>query len=426
MELQKPVDRRFKSDHPHALIPVAVALFLLVFPVVPWAGAASGGNQTSEVIPPATTATSTNTSTNTTQVSSCLSKTGQFMVSPRTRVAVVEPIFTATPYSQYIYGSFYAFYKNHAKAVGNITTDLKLLNTSVLSGTHFNFGWGHSYPLYQFLTSKGAQNCGLVLGKNLRVVNDINVSQGALFARNGSANFVVVVYGFAEYVSQPEYSQLVKFVASGGRLVIMGGDSFQVRVDYNPRNGYETYVLGHGFAYNNKTAWRTVPLRLGFNLTRFIGATDCCFRLGTFSGAKVNQSNVIGAGLSSVFGDTVFKSYAPHEEDSVQNFSHTSVIAMFRNSSGTLVASFVHQYRKGVVICMCVFADDVISTDQSVQYFAMLAIGTPASDLISGAHVSQLGPNVLLEVSVSAAVVAAVFIVFFLAGRRRTTAVASS
>src|SRR5271157_1644905 len=398
LELQKPVDRRFKSDYPHTLVFVTVVIFLLAFPVVPWVKAASVGDQTSATDMPAQTSVSVNSNLSTfnstsTQVTTCLDRSGQPRVSPSTRVALVQPIFTATPYSQYIYGSFYAFYKKYYSAVGNITTDLKLLNTSVVSGKSFNFGWGHSYPLYSFMKSKAAQNCGLVLGKNLNVVSDINVTQGALFAKNGSANFDVVVYGFAEYLTTHQYSQLMKFVAQGGRLVIMGGDSFQVRVYYNPKNGFETYIVGHGFTYNNRTAWLSSPHWWNPYLTRFIGAVDCCFRIGTYSGATVNKTNVIGAALASVFGDTVFKAYTPHEEDSAQNLSRTSIIAMFRNSSGTLVATYVHQYGKGVVICMCVFADDVILEDKSAQYFTMLAIGTPASELISGAPVASPPPN---------------------------------
>jgi len=422
LELQKPVDRRFKSDHPHALLLVAVALFLLAFPVVPWASVASGGSQTSAIDPPQQTGLTLGSTT--TQASTCLDGSGQPLVSPSTRVALVQPIFTATPYSQYIFGSFYDFYSKYlsVKPGVNITTDLNLLNTSVASGLRFNSGWGHSFPLYTFMKSHAAQNCGLGLGKNLKIVSDINVTQGALFSQNGSANFDVAVYGFAEYVSQPEYNQLVKFVASGGRVVIMGGDAWQVKVYYNPKTKYETYVVGHGFGYNNKTAWRNSLL--GYDLARFTAGIDCCFRTGTYSGALLNKSNTIGAALARVYGDSAFKSYTPHEEDSIRNFTDTSIIGTFRNSSGTVVAAYVHRYGKGYVVCFCVFADDVILTDESVQYFAVLAISTPASELIGGVQVSPVQPSNLPFDAISAvavvATVAVVSVVFYLVGRRRS------
>jgi hypothetical protein len=408
-----------------------VVLFLLAFPAVPWAMAASVGDM------PAGTGSTTHTtgsvnptlssSATTTNASTCLDRPGRPLVSNTTRVTLVQPIFTATPYSQYIYGSFYAFYKKHVNDApgANITTDLKLLNTSVASGMGFKGGWGHSFPLYSFMTSKGARNCGIILGQNLKVISDINVTQGALFnPKNGSANFDVLVYGFAEYVSKPEYDQLVKFVAGGGRLIVMGGDAFQVHVYYNPKDHYETYVLGHGYAYNNKTAWRTVPLVLGFDLERFTGGVDCCFRLGSYSGALLNKGNTVGAALAAVYGNIVFKSYTPHEEDSVRNFSYTSIIGVFRNSSGTVVASYVHRYGKGYVVCFCVFADDVILADPSVQYLAVLAVSTPAAELMGSISPTPipLGNNVInidIAVIFAAVVVATAWVGVYLVGRRR-------
>ena len=110
-------------------------------------------------------------------------------------VAVVKPIFTSTPYSQYPYGSFYAFFKKYDGAVGNITSNLDWLNTSVTSGMKYNSGWGHTLPLYLFLTSAAARNCGLVLGKNLHVITDIDVANGALFRPDGSRRFNAIIVG---------------------------------------------------------------------------------------------------------------------------------------------------------------------------------------------------------------------------------------
>ena len=85
------------------------------------------------------------------------SKSGP-IVAPNSSVAIIKPIFTSTPYSQYAYGSFYAFYKTYVGAKGNITTHLDWLNTSVKSGTGYSSGWGHTNPLYSFLNSPAARN----------------------------------------------------------------------------------------------------------------------------------------------------------------------------------------------------------------------------------------------------------------------------
>ena len=58
------------------------------------------------------------------------------------RVAVVQPVFTSTPYSQYASGSFYAFYAKNQGVSTNVTTNLDLLSTGVSTGLGFREGWG--------------------------------------------------------------------------------------------------------------------------------------------------------------------------------------------------------------------------------------------------------------------------------------------
>ncbi len=88
---------------------------------------------------------------------------GQQVLPPLAlRVAFVIPTFTLTPYSNFG-SSFYAFYVKYQSAYGPITTDLGLL------GTHVTNAWSpakynNEKPLYDFLTSPTASNCGLVVG----------------------------------------------------------------------------------------------------------------------------------------------------------------------------------------------------------------------------------------------------------------------
>ena len=396
MELQKPVDRRFKSDHPHALAALATVILLLLLPG------------------PALEAVGTSAS----RFRGCVIKgVLPILVPDSTRVALVMPVFTSTPYSQYMQGSFYAFYHKYASQDGNITTDLDWLSTSVASGLKLSSGWGNSFPLYEFLNSTASRNCGLVMGRNLHVVSDINVTQGALSSDNCLAKFDAVVVGFSEYVTKGEYTQFVNFVSHGGKLVLMSSDAFQVMVDYNRTTGKETYVSGHGFAFNGKSAWRSSARP--FDISSFIGSVDCCFRNGNYSGAIVNATNTIGAKLGASFGNTVFKSYIPHEENSVTNRSHTSIIATFQRGTGPLVAAYVHQYGKGEVVCLCVFGDDIILSDSSAQYFALLAIGTPNTALqgrfIDVQETTPWAVGIVLGVATAALGVAIIL------GRKRAT-----
>lgn len=49
------------------------------------------------------------------------------------------------------------------------------------------------------------------------------------------------------------------------------------------------------------------------------------------------------------------------------------------------MASYVHQYKQGIVICFCVFGDDIIYYDQRAQYFLV-----QSTALLTGPSVSVL------------------------------------
>lgn len=313
----------------------------------------------------------------------CLTNGLRLVQVPSTlKIALIKPVFTATPYSQYAFGSFYAFYHKYGMVNGNITTNLDWLNTSVSSGMRYNSGWGHSLGLYSFLTSQNAQRCGLNLGKNLFILSDINVSDGALFYKNGSPKFDVVVVGFSEYTTLNQYDAYKQFVASGGKLILMSSDNFEVRVDYSHATNHESLVRGHGWLFNGKSAWHD-PWNASssdpwnpWNVDEinWIGSTLCCFHRFNYNGAAVNQSNPMGALLQRMFGHKVFTSYQSHEENAIRNMSHTQIVATFINKSGTLVASYVHEYKKGTVVSLSVFGTDIVSYDKSVQSFVFLAM----------------------------------------------------
>ena len=297
------------------------------------------------------------------------------------RVAVVEPVFTSTPYSQYASGSFYAFYAKNQGVSTDVTTNLDLLSTDVSSGFGFREGWGLSYGFYKFLTSPTAINCGLVMGKNLQVLTDINVSLGALFnPQDKTARFDAVILPFSEYVTVQEYLAYQDFVAGGGTL-LMQGRSLEYPVTYDPATNLETLVYAHGWALHgsyaspiqcNSTTYFACPWSK--NTTDWAGSTPCCFHNYKFNGSAVNRNDTIGKALYNEFGPTVFKYYASHEESRVSNLTGTSVASVFVNDSKNLIAGYTHHFRKGSVVAQCIFADDIIATDPSAQYFLLLGI----------------------------------------------------
>jgi hypothetical protein len=311
--------------------------------------------------------------------STCLEGgTSGLQVQRNMSVAVIKPVFTSTPYSEYPTGSFYAFYKKYVQATGNITTDLGWLTTSVKLGMGYQGGWGHTFPLYQFLSSSAAKNCGLVMGKNLEVISDINVTQGALFNPDGSRRFDALVIGHTEYVTQTEYDQLRLFVAAGGRLVAMSSNMFYGRVTYDPVTMLETFRAGHGgYGFNGVTAWHNKTVSFARNTSEWTGSSYCCFHRFTYSGGVANASNTVGAALKQYYGGILDPTYTTHEENAVTNFTRTSVVATFHSQAGLIVAAYIHRYVKGSVFCLCVFGEDSINSDPSTQYFLVASIAGP-------------------------------------------------
>lgn len=314
------------------------------------------------------------------------------------RIALIQPVLTSTPYSQYGAGSFYAFYAKEKGVTTNVTTNLNLLSTNVSSGYTYNNGWGLSYGEYQFFTSQAAVNCGLQVGKNVQILTDMDVAAGALFdPQNNAPRFDVVVLPFSEYVEASEYLAYEDFVAGGGTLVIMG-HSLEYPVTYNATTKVETLVYAHNWAFNGKYAY---PIACGSNTyvascpwaknnTDWIGSNTCeasCFHTYNFNGSTVNVGDPIGRALYNEFGGTVFKTYVSHEEDTVTNKSHTSIVAVLAKDSRNLIASYTHQFRRGTVVGFGFFGDDIISRDLSAQYFMLQGIvigrGGPAATVSS-------------------------------------------
>jgi hypothetical protein len=165
---------------------------------------------------PVSHVSSSSTSTVSLSPITCLNALHPAVTLAGPKIGIVDPTFTATPYSLYPSASFYGFYHKYAGVKGPVTSDLGMLNTSLTYGWGNSGGWGFTWSLYTFLASAAAQKCGLLLGKNLNVITDIDIHNGVLFSSNGSRNFDTLIVGFSEYVTAQEQVAYEAFVASGG------------------------------------------------------------------------------------------------------------------------------------------------------------------------------------------------------------------
>ena len=299
------------------------------------------------------------------------------------RVAMVRPVFTATAYSGSFGGSpsFYEFYNKHIDdpPTQNITTDLNLLNVSVVDD------WAWSKGLGSYITSVvGDYGLGVIAAQSFTILSDINVTKGSLFNQDGSSRFDVVVLGFTEYVTSQEYFDYQRFVASGGRLVIMDASNFVAEVKYYAESNHLALVKGHGWGFDGRKAWHDVFYRWQDENANWVGSNQCCYENTTpwwiapkYAGANVTGDYPISVALKQRFGPLVFRSYKGHEENSVRNMTDTIILARWLGSNPgpqNTIAAYLHRYISGTVIHIGVMSSDVVDQDISVQFFLISSI----------------------------------------------------
>jgi hypothetical protein len=328
------------------------------------------------------------TRTTTDSIKQCLTGTPATALLPL-RVAYVVPTFTLTPYSNFN-SSFYAFYLKYQSSSGPVTTDLKWLQTHV-TNTWSPAKYNNEKPLYDFLASATASNCGLALGKNLSLIDDPAVSEGGLFS-GGVAKYDVVILGHEEYVTTNEFNQFQTFVAGGGRIVAICGNTFWGQVSYSPSTGIETFVAGHGFQFNGTAAWKSNLKPFDVESTSWFGSVFAGSGLAV-KGAILTGTDSLSLSITRAFHDTsAFTDYSyPHNElNYVSNTSATRIIAKFYVDTSPTNASqvnwppvpieaYAHQYVRGQVVDMVIFGQDIILRDQEAQYFLISAVANPVT-----------------------------------------------
>jgi len=287
----------------------------------------------------------------------------------RLRIAKVQPVFTSTAYS-----SFYRFYSKYLDSPPNriVTTDLNLLNASLV------YNWGWSDGLRRFLSSKAASELyNLTLGKNLVFISDVNVTQGALFAPDGTRNFDVVILGFTEYVTAQQYAEYKSFVERGGVLIFMSATNFIAEVAFYPGTQHLALVRGHGWRFNGTGAGRDVFDRWKSENANWIGSTYWDQMGARYKGSIPVDNNPIGRSLRAQFGPRVFTTYRGHEENYLSNLTQTSIIAHWMHPAkggDRIVAAYLHRHKNSYLTHLGVMGSDVVASDASVQVFLAQSI----------------------------------------------------
>jgi len=269
-------------------------------------------------------------------------------------IALIKPAFTGAAYHDSFY-KFYFIYVSLPHVRKNVTTSLNLLSSKVTNQT------SKSSSNYTF--SYLPEHLKTILpNSSIHVLTDVDADYGSIFFNNGTNKYDVVILGHQEYETQKEYDNLKRFVANGGTMILMDGNVFYAQVKYDRNAHTITLVKGHGWAFNGKSAWRSVGERWPNETSQWVGSNYLCYSCNvTFSNNPFN--------------------YKHHEEQYVTNPKNLILLnynALITKKDSKpekiLIATYTLNYKKGKVIDLGIYSDDIITNKKFIKYFDSLLL----------------------------------------------------
>jgi hypothetical protein len=276
------------------------------------------------------------------------------------KIALIVPTFTQAAYNN----AFYKFYEKYANVPyrKNVTSHLNLLSSKVLpidvaSSSRSAFAMLQLVSNLKWITQQS----------NITILTDADVDNGSIFINNTSSSnnnnaYDVIILGHQEYVTQKEYDSLRKFVTNGGTMIILDGNVFYAQVKYDRSNQKVTLVKGHWWAFNGKSAWKSIGERWKNETSKWVGSNYLCYRC-------------INKFTNDPFG------YTPHEEQYVTN-PHDIILLNYDASSSNsiisrlkpVIASYELNYQRGRVIALGIYSEDIISNGRFDRYLDSLLL----------------------------------------------------
>jgi hypothetical protein len=181
----------------------------------------------------------------------------------------------------------------------------------------------------------------------------------SLFFNNGTNKYDIIILGHQEYVTQQEYDNLKHFVSNGGTLVLMDENVFIAEMKNDRKDHTITLVKGHGWAYNGKSAWRSVGERWMNETSQWIGSNSYCFSCYV------------------TFVNNPFQNGHP-EEQYVTN-RNDLILLNYRALKQPkilrpLIATYELNYQKGRVVVLGIYSDDIVANSKFDKYFDSLLV----------------------------------------------------
>jgi hypothetical protein len=178
---------------------------------------------------------------------------------------------------------------------------------------------------------------------------------------NTPREYDVIILGHQEYVTQKEYDNLMQFVRSGGTMIILDGNVFYAEVKYDRNTQTITLVKGHGWAFDGKSAWRSVSERWAKETSEWIGSNYLCYS------------------CEITFTNDPFE-YRHHEEQYITN-PHDIILLNYNASLSNhpiqmrpVIATYELNYQKGKVISLGIYSDDIIGNGRFDRFFDSLLL----------------------------------------------------
>jgi hypothetical protein len=151
-------------------------------------------------------------------------------------------------------------------------------------------------------------------------------------------------------------------------------------MQYYPSATKIALLSEHGWKFNGSKAWAGPFSRWSSNNSNWIGSDYQLFYEGykIGGGSVANNSNPIAVAMHNAFGFSVFQSgYYGHEENVITN-SSDSIIAYWDVDNWTnttqVVATYSHQYQRGLVIHSRIFGTDLIANNYQMQFLVLVSI----------------------------------------------------
>ena len=269
-------------------------------------------------------------------------------------IAIIKPTFTAAAYHKSFYKFYFLYSSLPPHARKNITSDLNLLSSDVTNRTT---GSSSAFPIDYLTQHLKTSN------SRIHVLTDADADNvDSLFFNNGTNKYDIIILGRQEYVTQQEYDNLKHFVSNGGTLVLMDGNVFIAEVKYDRNTHTITLVKGHGWAYNGKSAWRSVGERWTNETSQWMGSNSYCYSCYV------------------TFVNNPFQ-YRHHEEQYVTNPNDLILLNYHALTSinqpkipHPLIATYELNYQKGKVVVLGIYSDDIIANSKFNKYFDSLLL----------------------------------------------------